>query len=362
MSAMNRITQLETLGYGQFFEDDRLKLGTSIDRLARVVAEHRGAYEVIGFGGECRATVSGKLMLTAQRRDDYPAVGDWVVVRDSSEGAIIIENVLQRRTVLRKKYGGRDEAQLIAANVDVVFIVESVDRDYNVNRFERYLVLAREGDVQPVIVLNKSDLLSEAELAKRIDQLHERFRDVDILHTSTLTMEGLKGLSGFIQKGVTYCFLGSSGVGKSSLINKLLNQDDIETKDIGVKTGRGRHTTTAREIYLTSQGGIIIDNPGSREVGVVDSSAGAKEVFADIEKLSQNCKFKDCKHINEHGCAVLKALASGELDASRYENYMRIQKEIEHYEMNSYDRRQKDRKFGKFIKQAKADREKYNSW
>jgi ribosome biogenesis GTPase len=361
MTAINKVQQLEPLGYNQFFEDSRLKLGVGIDCLARVTAEHKGAYEIIGLDGEYRATVSGKLMLTALRREDYPAVGDWIVVKDSVEETKVIEGILPRQTLLRKKYSGKNEVQLIAVNVGIVFIVESMDRDYNVNRFERYVVLAREGGVRPVIILNKSDLLSETELSARIEQLRKRFRDIDILRTSTLADDGLDDLSKYIQKGATYCFLGSSGVGKSSLINRLLNQECIETKEIGLKTGRGRHTTTAREMYFTNEGGIIIDNPGSREVGVVDFSAGAKEVFADIEKLSLDCKFKDCKHINEHGCAVLGAIASGDIDAKQYENYLKLQKETEHYEMSSYDKRQKDKKFGNYIKTAKVDLRRYNS-
>lgn len=361
MSVADEIAQLEYLGYNQLFEDSRLGLGVSVGCIARVIAEHKGAYEIISLIGERRATVSGKLMLTASRRDDYPAVGDWVVTKDSAEGSRIIEDILPRQTLLHKKYSGKDEAQLIAANVNVAFIVESMDRDYNINRFERYLVLAREGGVKPVIILNKSDLISEAELSTRIEQLRKRFHDIDILNTSILTDEGLDGLSDYIQKGVTYCFLGSSGVGKSSIINKLLNRECIETKEIGAKTGRGRHTTTAREMYFTNIGGIIIDNPGSREVGIVNFGTGAKEVFIDIEKLAVGCRFKDCKHINESGCAVLSAIASGDIDESQYENYLKLQKETEHYEMSNYDKRQKDKRFGKFIKNAKVDLRKYNS-
>lgn len=359
MNAIKKVAQLESLGYGQFFEDSRLKYGVSIDCLARVIAEHKGAYEISGPDGECRATVTGKFMLNASRRDDYPAVGDWVVTKSNTGDEKVIEGILPRQTLLRKKYSGKDEAQLIAANVDVAFIVESMDRDYSVNRFERYIVLALEGGVRPVIILNKSDLLSESELSTRIEQLCKRFSDVDILYTSTLTNNGLDNLSEYIKKGITYCFLGSSGVGKSSIINKLLNQDHIETKEIGQKSGRGRHTTTAREMYFTSEGGIIIDNPGSREVGIVDFGIRAKEVFIDIGKLSMACRFKDCKHISEKDCAVLSAIDSGDIDAAQYENYQKLQKETEHYEMSSYDRRQKDKKFGKFVKNAKIDLKKF---
>lgn len=358
---MNKLSQLATLGYNQFFEDSRLNLGIGVECIARVVAEHRGAYEIINLDGEFPAVVSGKLMLIASRREDYPAVGDWVVIKENTDNEKIIETILARQTLLRKKYSGKDEAQLIATNVGVAFIVESLDRDYSINRFERYIVLAREGDVRPVIILNKTDLIADDELDERVYQLKKRFTGVDVICTSTLTEAGVTDVSNFIMAGTTYCFLGSSGVGKSTIINKLLDQDIIDTKDIGVKTGRGRHTTTARQMYFMASGGIIIDNPGSRAVGIVGFSDDTKEVFIDINKYSKNCRFKDCKHINEAGCAVLGAIGSGDIDTMQYENYQKLRKETEHYEMSAYDRRQKDKKFGKLIKNAKDDLKKYIS-
>lgn len=361
MSETYKFSKLESLGYSKFFEDGRLKLGASIDNVARVAAEHRGAYEIINLIGEFRATVPGKLMLDASSRNDYPAVGDWVIVKDSVEDAKVIETILPRRTFLQKKYSGKDEAQLICSNVDVAFIVGSLNRDYNVNRFERYIVIALEGGVKPILILNKADLIADTELAARMKQLRQRFLDIDILATSATTEDGLSELSQYIQSRKTYCFLGSSGVGKSSIINKLINTVSIETKEIGEKTGRGRHTTTAREMYFTVEGGIIIDNPGSREVGIVDFGTGAKELFIDIDKLALNCKFNDCTHTNENGCAVLVAIAAGDINETQYENYLKLRKETEHYEMSSREKRQKDKKFGKFIKTAKADLKKYRS-
>lgn len=359
MNFVDKISKLEVLGYNQFFENARLKADVSIDCVARVIAEHKGAYDVIDLDGEHRATVSGKYMLNASQREDYPAVGDWVIIRDDAVDTRVIEAVLPRQTRLRKKYSGKDEAQLIATNIEVAFIVESMDRDYNINRFERYVVLSREGGVTPVIILNKSDLLSSEELNTRMSILKERFNNIDIITTSAIAENGLSSLLKYIKENVTYCFLGSSGVGKSSLINKLLSQDRIATKEIGKKTGRGRHTTTAREMYFMNGGGIIIDNPGSREVGVIDFGDGANDLFADIQKLALECKFKDCQHVNEKGCAVLVALNLGEINAGQYENYLKLRKETEHYEMSEYEKRQKDKKFGKFIKNAKADLKKY---
>lgn len=361
MDERNKLAQLKSLGYEAFFEDSRLELGFRIDCLARVMAEHRGAYEIINKNGEYRATVPGKFMQDTSCREGYPAVGDWVAIRDNDEDVKTIEAILPRQTVLRRKYSGKDESQLIAANVGVAFIVGSMDHDYNVNRFERYIVLSKDGGVRPVIVLNKSDLIDDEELSERVERLRQRFFGVDILCTSTQTSDGLADLVNYIQKGVTYCFLGSSGVGKSTLINKLLNQDLIKTKEMGAKTKKGRHTTTARQMYLMSNGGIIIDNPGSREVGVVDFDAGAKEVFVDIAELARHCKFKDCKHVNEKGCVVLDAVNSGHIDSAQYENYVKLQKENEHYGMSDYEKRQKGKKFGRLLKNAKEELKKHKS-
>lgn len=361
MSEANKVSRLESLGYSQFFEDSRIRLGVSIDYLARVTAEHRGSYEVINQDGEFRATVSGKFILSALHREDYPTVGDWVVMRENTDNEKIIENILSRQTLLCKKYSSKDEAQLIAANIGIAFIVESLDRDYNINRFERYVVLAKEGGVLPVLILNKIDLITDGELSKRVNQIKKRFTGIDIICTSLLTTAGLIDIISYIKPSITYCFLGSSGVGKSTIINKLLDQDIIETKEIGTKTGRGRHTTTSRQMYFMANGGIIIDNPGSREVGIVGFSDDAKEVFIDINKYSQSCRFKDCKHQNEAGCAVLGAIESGDIDAMQYENYQKLQKETEYYEMSTYNRRLKAKKFGKYIKTAKADLKKYSS-
>ncbi|NCU38311.1 ribosome small subunit-dependent GTPase A [Candidatus Saccharibacteria bacterium] len=359
---MEDLPQLEALGYNNRFETIRVGLGAAVEQVARVTAEHKGVYEVMGVAGTHRAAVTGKRMLRALSRDDYPAVGDWVIIKNDVDSTKVIADILPRQTTLHKKRGGKDESQLIAANIDVALIVESTDRDYSLNRFERYLVLAREGGVKPVIVLNKADLYTEGAMAESVAAIRERFGDVDVLATSTVTNAGLQQLSDYIQAGLTYCFVGSSGVGKSSLINKLLRQDSIATTEISEKTGRGMHTTTARQMYFTATGGIIIDNPGSREVGVVGSTSGkVGEVFDDIDDLVKTCRFNNCSHTNEPGCAVQQALHVGTLNAARYANYQTLQKETKHHEMSRYDKRQKDRKFGKFIKTAKitkADFEK----
>jgi len=358
---MKDTPELARLGYDQFFDESRARLDVAVEQLARVTAEHRGVYEVAGILGAFRAAVTGKRVLTAAGRDDFPAVGDWVVISSESDGTKVITDILPRKTALHKKRGGRDETRLIATNVDVAFIVESIDRDYSLNRFERYLVIAREGGVTPVIVLNKSDLSSEGDIAKSIADIHERFGDVPVLTTSTIADSGLKDLAGYIEKGITYCFLGSSGVGKSSLINRLLEQDSIATKSISEKTGRGMHTTTSRAMYITETGGIIIDNPGSREVGVVGAHLGVEEVFVDIEAIARGCKFPDCTHTSEPGCAVIGALTTDTINLAQFENYKKMKKEAEHRGLSMYARRKKEKKFGKFVKNAKSELKKFEA-
>lgn len=346
---------LKQFGFNTYFEQKRTDLGVDLNQLARITTEHKGAYELISAQGEYRAVVTGKRMLTASTRDEYPAVGDWVVIQNDTNTTKVIDDILPRQSVLRKKYAGKDATQLIAANIDVLFIVESVDRDYNLNRFERYIVLAKEGGVKPVIILNKCDLHRQDELDRYVEEISIRFPNINVLLTSTINESGLEQLNSFIQPGVTYCFVGSSGVGKSSLINQLLEKDNIKTGEIGEKTNRGKHTTTARAMYFMESGGIIIDNPGSREVGVTNSNTGIKEVFIDIENLAVKCKFSNCTHTDEPGCAVKEAMEAGEIDSAQYENYKKVQKEAQHFEMSEYAKRQKDRKFGQFLKKAKRD-------
>lgn len=344
--------KLEDLGYDDFFDLKWKSLESRNSAVARIVAEHKEAYKVRNANGEYLAKITGKQMFNATKRADYPAVGDWVAITELDKERAVIHNILPRRTMLKKKYSDKQDTQIIATNIDIAFIVESLDRDYNLNRFERYFVLTNEGGIKPVIVLNKTDLVSEAELNQRIDQTKNRFDTLDIITTSTITERGLDELMNYMTKGRTYCFLGSSGVGKSSLINKLLRRDTIKIREISDSTGRGKHATTAREMYFLESGGIVIDNPGTREVGIAEAGAGIENVFDEITFLSKECKYADCTHIHEPGCAVLKAIEDGKLGRAKYQNYIKLKKENEFYEMTDIEKRGKDRKFGQFVKKA----------
>jgi ribosome biogenesis GTPase / thiamine phosphate phosphatase len=344
--------KLADLGYDEFFDLKWQSLELTNSSVDRVIAEHKGAYKVKGAEGEYWAKITGKQIFNATKRTDYPAVGDWVAITKLDQEQAVIQNILPRKTILQKKYSNKADSQIIATNIDVAFIIESLDRDYNLNRFERYLVLANEGGIKPAIILNKIDLVTEADLNLIIEQIKNRLGNLDTIITSAITEQGLNKLTNYITKGKTYCFLGSSGVGKSSLINRLLKRNTIKTKGISDATGKGKHTTTARSMYFLENGGMVIDNPGIRQVGIADTGAGIENVFDEIILLSNECKYTDCTHLHEPGCAILKAVAEGTLDKAKYLNYIKLKKENAFYEMTELEKRKKDRQFGQFKKNA----------
>lgn len=353
MSDEIRELHIKDLGYSDFFESNRKKLKLDSFQIARVIAEHKGAYRVKNANDEYLAKVTGRQIFNASSREDFPAVGDWVAITKLDAGRALINGILPRKTVIKRKYGNKNEMQVIAANIDVVFVVESIDRDFSLNRFERYFAIARDGGVKPAVILNKIDLIPIEELDIKLGQIRDRLSDSDVIPTSTVTGRGLKELQTHIAQGKTYCFLGSSGVGKSSLINKLIGNSIIKTETIGLQTGRGKHVTTNREMFFLENGGIVIDNPGMREVGMSDAGFGIDDLFSEISSLAKKCRYSDCSHIHEPECEVLSKLKSGQLDKDKYSNYINLKKESEYHKMTSLEKREKGRLFGKFIKKAK---------
>jgi ribosome biogenesis GTPase len=247
---------------------------------------------------------------------------------------------------------------LIATNIDTAFIVVAADRDFSVNRIQRYLAIVLESKIEPIVVLNKIDLVKPEECQELLQEIQGRIPDVPIVLASCENASGLEEIHKLLKPGKTYCLLGSSGVGKSSLLNKLSGEETMSTASISETSDRGKHTTTHRELILLSNGAMIIDNPGMREVGMTTTSSGIQEVFDEISDLAQNCKYGDCQHISEAGCAVLEALANGEIAQADYDNYMRLQKEQEHFQSSELERKQKGKALSKHIKNYYKSKDK----
>ncbi|MCL2001517.1 MAG: ribosome small subunit-dependent GTPase A, partial [Planctomycetes bacterium] len=289
---------------------------------ARVTEQRRNIYKVVCEDGFLRAAVSGKFAHAAGCGPDFPAVGDWVMI-SAEHDAAVIHHVLARKSVFgRKAAGTTAEAQIIASNIDTVFICMALNEDYNLRRLERYLAVAWDGDAAPVVVLTKSDLCENLE--QRYSEVSKISLGADVIICSNVKQDGYSDVTRYINQGETVAFIGSSGVGKSTLINYLLDQDILVTKEIR-KDGKGRHATTHRQLMLLPCGGLVMDTPGIRELGTV--SADLEKTFADIEELAERCKFRDCSHTSEPGCAVRAALEDGNLDAARLGNYNKIQME-----------------------------------
>lgn len=351
---------LQDLGYSDTLENQRIEQNLTDFEIGRVIAEHKERYIVRTGQGELEAEITGNMRFSAQSREDFPAVGDWVALQMYDPDFAIIHKILPRSsTISRQAVGQHGEVQIIATNIDMAFLVQAVDRDFNLNRLERYLTICYAAKVRPVVVLTKTDLIEPAQLAEIVDRVKARHKELPVEAVSSETLEGIEALKRYIKKGKTYCMLGSSGVGKSTLINTLSGEVLMKTDAISQSTQKGRHVTTHRELIVLESGGVLIDNPGMREVGIVDSSGGLETTFDEIAGLSEHCKFSDCSHTNEAGCAVLEALHNGELDEQAYRNFMKMQKEQAHFQMTSQEKRKKDKDFGKMLKNYKKNKRNY---
>lgn len=352
---------LEDLGYNDKIEKIRTENNLDTFEIGRVISEHKERYIVKTSSGDLEAEITGNLRFSAKGREDFPAVGDWVALIAYDTKQAIIHKVFPRFSMIsRKAVGQSGEIQIIATNIDFAFLVQAVDRDFNVNRIERYLTICYASKVQPIIVLTKTDLVSEQRLTEIQDSIKNRIKDIPVITISNKTQMGYDILKGTIEKGKTYCMLGSSGVGKSTLINNLSGKSVMKTDTISESTNKGRHITSHRELIVLDSGGIFIDNPGMREVGIADTTGGLETTFDTILHYSTACKFKDCTHTNEIGCSVLEAVESGEIDKNSYENYLKMEREKAHFESSVAEKRRKEKVFGKMMKNYKKDmRNKY---
>jgi ribosome biogenesis GTPase len=327
---------LERYGWSSFFAN---QFGVYSDQgclPGRVAVQRKTNYLLVTAGGEVQAHIAGKLRYTATNPADLPAVGDWVAFRGNVEGgSAIILGVLERKSKFSRNAAGRSTVeQVVASNVDIVFLVHALDDTPNLRGIERYLVVAIESGARPVVLLHKADLCENSR--SRLDDVRAVVGDTDVYLTSAQQPDGLSPLLRYLQPGITGALLGASGVGKSTIINTLLGEARLKTNAVRIRDGKGRHTTSQRELVSLDGGGLLIDTPGMRELQLWDGDSGVDETFDDIESLVADCRFRDCRHETEPGCAVLAAVASGMLDTRRLESFRKLRRETEYHE-RKYD-------------------------
>lgn len=352
--------ELEDLGFDDWFKkESEIYQNTEYD-IARVAAVDKNQFVVRNEETTIAAEVTGKLIYEAVSMLDFPTIGDWVKVQyfDNREFAII-HSILPRKSLLKRKMAGNKvEFQSIGANIDTAFIMQASDYDFNISRLERYLAMINEASIKPVILLSKIDLISTDDFNQKISDINNISHLKDIVALSNLSGQGLNEIKSIIKPGKTYCLLGSSGVGKTTLLNNLIGENLYTTDTIRTKDGKGKHITTRRQLIILKDGGIIIDTPGMRELGNIGASTGINETFSDIYDLAKGCKFNDCTHAVEPECKILESIKNGLLNERHYQNFLKLRKESEYYEMSYQEKRKKDHNFGKFIKQAMKNNKK----
>ncbi len=351
---------IEKLGFDKWFQDNVDPESLEGHEIARVIAVHKDSYMINNGENDVFAELVGKIIYNAASPIDYPAVGDWVLVNFYDERThSIIHDILPRKSLLKRKTPGKKiDFQLIAANIDVAFIVQSLDENFNLRRLERYLVMINESNIKPIVLLSKSDLLTSKEVESRIGDIQQIMPRLHVQPFSNENESGLKSVKELLKPGLTYCLLGSSGVGKTTLLNNLIGESLFKTKTVREKDSKGRHATTYRQLIKLDCGAMVVDTPGLRELGSFSVESGLDETFADITELSRKCQFNDCTHANEKGCAVLYAVEDGKLSEKRYQNYIRMNKESIYNEMSYLEKRQKDKQFGKFVKTVMKHKKK----
>ena len=320
--------------------------------LGRILSQEKDLYRMITAEGEYLAKVSGKFRYQAAHPSDFPAVGDFVMAGKTGEGTqAVIHQVLPRKSVFMRKAAGSDrKEQLVATNIDIVFLCMALNQDFNVRRLERYLSIAWDSGAKPVVVLTKSDICEDIE--EKLLAVQEAAHGVRIIKTTALETTGIEEILPYLSAGTTAAFLGSSGVGKSTLVNRLLGEERLATGGIR-NDDKGRHTTTHRELLFLPDGGMVIDTPGMRELGMWDAKSGIDRTFLDIEELVLQCRFRDCTHTVEPGCAVQKALKNGTLSKERMQSYQKLKIENDYMEHAKSYLEVKEKKFKEIAKYNK---------
>lgn len=349
-----------TIDMAAYGVDERCRTLVAQDKkeysIGRIISQEKGLYRLIREDGEQMAGISGRLRYNAESPADFPAVGDFVLTEPESSGRAVIHALLPRKSVfIRRAAGPEGREQVVAANIDTIFICMSLNNDFNLRRLERYLTAAWDSGAVPVIVLTKADLCADPE--RFAAEARAAAIGTDVVLTSALEPEGYKKLLPYIQPGKTAALTGSSGVGKSTLINQLLGEDRQDTRGLR-NDDKGRHTTTRRELFLLEQGGLLIDTPGMRELGLWDAEEGLERSFSDIEDLAARCRFRGCSHTQEPGCAVREAIARGELSLERLQSYRKLKVENRYAEDAAGYLAEKKEKFKKIAKINKSMRGK----
>jgi ribosome biogenesis GTPase len=322
--------KLKNIGFDAFFQKHLEKCQIEGLSVGRICAEYKENYRIFCENGELSAIISGKFRNKCKTREDFPAVGDWVLFENiQGESKGIVQLILPRKSKLSRKVAGKEtQEQMLASNVDFVFVVCSLNYDFNLRRIERYLSLIWQSGATPVVILTKTDLCQDVQ--SKIFEVQSVAFGVEIYAISNISNEGIEVLQKYLEDNKTVVLVGSSGVGKSSLINNLAKENIMKVNELRSNIEKGRHTTTHKQMMVLPGGGLIIDTPGIRELQLWDAEDGISQVFGDIEEIAKNCKFKDCTHTNEPGCAVNEALEIGLLDKYRLENYIKMQKEQEY--------------------------------
>lgn len=351
---MGEYRELSELGWSDWFA--RRADCKPPDTVARVAAVDRDQVLLVDQDGSFRAKLAGRYLHHHHLSQELPCVGDWVCV-EKQPGADfgVVHALVERRTSLRRKSAGNVmDYQMIAANVDYVLIVQSCHFDFNPKRLERYLVMVMEGGAEPYILLTKTDLVDPAVLATQLAEIRSIGIAAPIVPLSNVTRDGFAEVKRLLLPGRTYCFVGSSGVGKSTLINQLVGREKMETRSVS-GTGEGRHTTVRRELIRLEGGALVIDNPGMREFGILGAESGIASSYADITALASRCRYQDCSHGGEPGCAVRAAVAAGEISQDSVDSFLKLKQESAFNDMSYAEKRKKDRDFGRYIKSAKKD-------